>query len=370
MKIIVPGRIENERNSDRAIGVIAAAIAHALLFVGITFVFQWNTQPETFYAELWSPEDITSKDGHGDAPIENKQVPKEPSEELQKAQPAPTPPAQPQQQLQQVTEQLARQAAARAAEEQHQADIALEQQRKKEEELKKKLEEQRAQEEQKRLAEQQRIEQEKKLAEQQKIEEQKRLAEQKKLEEQKKLQEQQKLAQQRLAEQKKLEEQQKQEQLRQQQLAAQKAAQEQKEKTEQARIAKEMRQAELARIMGATKTGNQVGSTQGMKGVTRQNLSGSRSAAYVARVIACIRPYINYSVPSGLRRGQYTAVYVVDLSPQGDKRSTRKIKASNLPGYDLAVENAMDRCDPFPGPVDNQPVPSQVQITFDPVDVK
>lgn len=369
MKIIVPGRIQNERSSDRAIGLIAAAAAHVLLFVAITFVFQWNTQPETFYAELWSPEDITSNQ-HGDAPIENKQVPTEPSEELQKPAPAPTPTPQPQQQVQQVTQQLASQAAARAAEEQRQADIALEQQKKKEEELKKQLEEQRQEEEQKRIAEQKRIEQQKKLEEQQRLEAQKKKEEQERLAQQQKLEQERLAEQQRLEEQKKLEEQKRQEEEKQRQIAAQKAAQEKKEKEQQARIAKEMRQAELARILGATKTGSQVGSTQGMKGITRQNLSGSKSAAYVARVIACIRPRINFNVPTGLRRGQYTAVYSVDLTPQGDKIATRKLKASGLPGYDLAVETAMSQCDPFPGPVDNQPIPRQVQITFDPVDIK
>ena len=45
-------RVSNQKGYDLPLGFIAALAVHALLFVGFTFVFQWKTEPETFYAEL------------------------------------------------------------------------------------------------------------------------------------------------------------------------------------------------------------------------------------------------------------------------------------------------------------------------------
>ena len=51
--------VKNERLTDKPIGFVAAVCAHAVLIFGLISVFQWNTEPETFYAELWAPEDAS-----------------------------------------------------------------------------------------------------------------------------------------------------------------------------------------------------------------------------------------------------------------------------------------------------------------------
>ena len=54
-----PKRISNQRFFDLPLGFLAAVAVHALLFIGFTFVFQWRTEPESVYAELWAPEDAS-----------------------------------------------------------------------------------------------------------------------------------------------------------------------------------------------------------------------------------------------------------------------------------------------------------------------
>lgn len=49
----------NERLTDKPLGFIAALLAHAVLIFGLVTVFQWKTEAETFYAELWAPEDLS-----------------------------------------------------------------------------------------------------------------------------------------------------------------------------------------------------------------------------------------------------------------------------------------------------------------------
>ena len=73
-------------------------------------------------------------------------------------------------------------------------------------------------------------------------------------------------------------------------------------------------------------------------------------------------------MPSTIKRGQYKAIYQLNLLPSGDHAGPpRKIKSSGLPAYELAVESAIRRCDPVrvrPGEV----MPRSIELVFDPVD--
>ena len=131
-----------------------------------------------------------------------------------------------------------------------------------------------------------------------------------------------------------------------------------------------MRQAELARITGAPVTRDgRVGSRKGTPDALIQNLRGTVSASYTAKVVSCIRPYIAYQVPANLRRGEHVAEYRISLLPDGSKASAPvKLKSSGLAAYDRAVERAIGRCDPFPRPSGGAQIPRTMQIRFDPVD--
>ena len=141
------------------------------------------------------------------------------------------------------------------------------------------------------------------------------------------------------------------------------------EKRRQAELAEEMRRAELARITGAPAvTSGRVGSTRGTPGVER-SMQGKLSAAYASRVISCIRPFILFSVPSGIARGTHVAVYSVSLLPNGEIAETpRMTQSSRLPAFDRAVRHAISRCNPFPRPLGNTPMPRRMEISFDPVE--
>ena len=50
---------ENEKKELQR-SLLLSGVVHVLLFIGLFTVFQWQTQSETVYAELWAPEDISS----------------------------------------------------------------------------------------------------------------------------------------------------------------------------------------------------------------------------------------------------------------------------------------------------------------------
>ena len=132
-----------------------------------------------------------------------------------------------------------------------------------------------------------------------------------------------------------------------------------------------MRQAELARITGArTVETGRVGSTKGDPSAVRQNLRGSLTAAYTARVIACIRPHIAYNVPPNAQRGRNVATFEVNLLPNGELAGKTMVNSSGLAAFDAAVDRAITRCRQFPRPSDGSPIPRRMQILFDPVDSK
>ena len=82
-----PVRPGNQRGFDIPVGLIAAIGVHALLFLGLFTVFQWRTEPESFYAELWSPEDASGESVAGKAP----ETPDVPLPKDKDAQPQPDP---------------------------------------------------------------------------------------------------------------------------------------------------------------------------------------------------------------------------------------------------------------------------------------
>lgn len=291
----------------------AAALAvgvHALLFAALFFAFQWKTQNEEVFAELWAETPATGTSEKGAPALEEPAPAPEPpkAEEPPAAKPAPAP--EPEKE---------------AAEEKRRADIALAGEKKKAEKLK----------------EEKRLEEEKRRAE-----EKKKADERKKAEEKKKAAEEEKRRE-----------------------AAAKAQAEKVKAQEAARLAMaKVRGQELARVAGGTPSKTSAGVPTGDRDARFQNLSGSARASFIARVTACIRPNIIFDVPSGVKRGQYQAGYRVRLLPTGEQiGSPRKTRASGLPGYDAAVERAIAKCPRFPS-AQGGAMPSEVSLTFDPVD--
>jgi len=123
--------ISNEHGIDKPAGLAAALVVHAVLAFGLLTVFQWHTQPQSVYAELWAPENAS-----GDVVQPKAVTPTPPPEE--KIEPTkPTP--------QEIAERV-----------QHEAEIRLAEEKKRKEleaQAQKKLEQERA-EERRRLEEQ------------------------------------------------------------------------------------------------------------------------------------------------------------------------------------------------------------------------
>ena len=176
------------------------------------------------------------------------------------------------------------------------------------------------------------------MEEQRKLEEQ-RLEEERKLEEQKRLEEQQ-----RLEEQKRLE--------------AEQKAREERRRAQAKALAQRLQQEQMKQLEASSK--------DNVAGVMA---SGGRiSAQYTARIIGCIRPNIIFTVPPNTHRGQYIARYQVSLAPDGQQKGAPKqLKSSGLPAFDLAVESAIELCNPFPLPPSGRAYDT-IQLTFDPVD--
>lgn len=372
---------KNSRFFDAPLGLIAAAAVHVALFFALFYVFQWNTDSETVYAELWAPEDASGRNVQGQSSETTDEMPPEPEmnqapELAAKEEPLPTPEEQPVPEPQPTpapepvktapppavkepepepdpgptAEELAREAEIKLARQRaEEARLAKE---KAEAEAAKRLAQEEARREAERLAEEKRLEEER-LAEEKRLEEE-RLAEEKRLAEERRLAEEKRIAEEKAR---------KKEAARQKRIA--------QEKARQARIAEQMRQAELARITGArTVETGRVGSTKGDPSAVRQNLRGSLTAAYTARVIACIRPHIAYNVPPNAQRGRNVATFEVNLLPNGELAGKTMVKSSGLAAFDAAVDRAITRCRQFPRPSDGSPIPRRMQILFDPVDSK
>lgn len=320
-----PGATPRKRDLKKAF-LLALAI-HAALFVALLFAFQWKTQNEEVYAELWASVPTSGTSEHG-GPVKGDDGAAEPPppESTPAPEPKPEPPA-PAPKPAPAPAPAPKQTLA----EERKADIVAAQEKAK----KQKAEQLKAQQQ----AEQKRIADAKRAADEAK---KKAIAD---------------------------------EQRRQ---AAAKAQMEKVRQAEAARLAQAARQnamakvrgQELARVAGGKPSQTTAGVPTGDRTAQFQNLSGSAKAAFIARVTACIRPNIIFNVPSGVRRGQHQAVYRVRLMPSGDQiGAPHKTRGSGLPGYDSAVERAIAKCPKFPT-VPGTPMPGEVTLTFDPIDSK
>ncbi len=259
--------------TENTAGSFLLAVAmHALLVLALWIGVQWRTQPQgEVTAELW-----------GALPPPAEVAP-----------PPPPPPP--------VVE--------RREPEQPNADIVLQQEKKK------------------RLEEEKRREEEQKQRE---AEQKKREAEQKKRE----------------AEQKKLEE------------AARKAAEEKRAAAQREAIRKAEEQRMLAQAGAAAPAAAGAAAAGGGRG----------DPSYAAQLRSLIRPRIVYAVPDGTAPKIFATVQV-DLLPTGEIAAVKVLKPSGLPGYDAAVERAIWRTNPFPRKRDGT-IDRTITIDFYPVDAQ
>ncbi|VVE68839.1 protein TolA [Pandoraea anapnoica] len=331
------GPRKDERGTGRAF--LLALFMHALLFALLFYGMRWqNSSPAGSEAELWTPTEVA-----------------EPTPPVVTPPPTPAPPA-----------------VATPTPPAEDADIALQQKKRKQEQQA--AEQARLLEAQQEKARQEALKQ-KQLAEQQAAAE---LARKKAAEDA--------ARQQKLADQKKADEQKRQkeedakkaEQLKQQQLAdAQKKADAEKkaaeDKAAKAKAAKEAaaqkaadaarseRLASLRGMAGGTPgaTGNGLGSQAGGTG---SGAGGTASAGYADRVRAKVKPNIAYG---GDTEGNPTAVVTVRLAPDGSVLSMQLAKSSGNPAWDAAVQAAITKSDPLPRDT-NGKAPPTVNLRFSP----
>ena len=389
-------RFRKEDRRDMVPAAVLSGCVHVILFVGLFSVFQWTTDSETVYAELWAPEPVSGGNDPKGVAVKPPEAPEpKPNEideqrESQEAQEAAEREAAAQQarmQEEAAQREAQRQEALAAAErERVEAEKAAEEAREAEEarraeearvaaeraeaeriekarqdaiEAERRAEEKRAQQEAERLA-QEKLAQERKAAEEARLQAEARRQEEARLAEEKRLAEAKRAEEARIAEEKR--------QAEIQRVAAEKKAAE--ERRERERIRQAIRQQELARLNAKIDPDSQrSGTPSGDKRNQRQNLTGSALASYNARIIACVRPNISIDVPSSTRRGQFIAEFVVRPMPNGELAGAPVYaKKSGWDAYDSAVRNAILKCKPFPVPEKGYNIPKEVRLRFDPVD--
>jgi len=290
-----PYRVPPEPNRWPAIGLAVGVHALLLAFLWIGVSWQNNT-PVAVEAEIWDVQTQTA------APPPPPPTP-EPEPEPE-PQPQPTPKAV---EPPPVVEKP----------QPKQPDIALEREKKRKEELKRKQIEEERQERERELAEQQKRAEEKKakaLAEKKEAEK-KAQAEAEKKEADKKKKED--------AEKKKKEEAEK----------KKKAAEEQK-KLDDARAA------EMRRITGAA--GNPTST-----GTAEKSTAPRSDPGYSAAITAKVKGNTSYA-GSLDEPGNPTATFRVEQLPTGEIISVKKIKSSGVPSFDDAVEKGITKSSPLP----------------------
>ena len=160
-------RPRNHRGLDKSLGLLGALAMHGVLITGLITVFQWRTDAQTYYAELWAPEDVSAETAGQlrELPTEKEPIPQpepEPEKAPERALPetrVEPPPAEPDNALEQAAredENRLEQEMKRLDEERMNAEIVRQERLRQEKE---------------------RIEQEKRLAEEKRIAEEKRLEE-------------------------------------------------------------------------------------------------------------------------------------------------------------------------------------------------
>ena len=53
-------RFKREDRRDLVPAFVLSSAVHVVLFIGLFSVFQWTTDSETVYAELWAPEAVSA----------------------------------------------------------------------------------------------------------------------------------------------------------------------------------------------------------------------------------------------------------------------------------------------------------------------
>jgi colicin import membrane protein len=133
------------------------------------------------------------------------------------------------------------------------------------------------------------------------------------------------------------------------------------EKQRAAEVAK-LREAEAERILAQM-------SAEARPDASRNPSRGADDPSYRARIVNCIKPHIAFAVPAGTD-AKVHAQFRIELLPDGTVASARLTKSSGLPGYDVAAENAIRRCDPFPRPADGVIPRGGVLVDMYPVDAE
>lgn len=286
-------------------GIVLALVAHGLLLLGLTAGLNWRSQTEpAIEAELWAAVPVAAAPREETPPPEPQPEPPKPAPES----PRPDPRIEQQQRLQ----------------EQREAEIAAEREKKKKLEDKK-----RAEEEAERKQREQELKDKKAREERLKAEK----AEKEKKEEQ---------ARQEKAQQEKLDK------------AKQEKAKQDAKKADAA--LEKQRQENLRRIQGMAGASGAPNAT----GTALQ--SAGPSSTYAGRIKARIRPNIIYS-DSGL--GNPVAEADLRVAPDGTILSSRLIKPSGDPEWDKAVLRAIEKTEVLPRDVDGR-VPSHLIIKFQP----
>jgi colicin import membrane protein len=118
---------------------------------------------------------------------------------------------------------------------------------------------------------------------------------------------------------------------------------------------------EMRRIAGGV-TGT------GGTGDAAKSQGGRSDGGYLQRIAARIKSHTVFNVPDGLA-GNPAVEYAIELLPDGSLRGTpRKLKSSNVQGFDEAVLRAIDKSQPFPRDEKTGNVPSRITVSHQPKD--
>lgn len=290
-----------------------AALVHVALLVFLWIGVHWqNETPTTIEAEVWSPQ-----------PREAAPAPEPVKAPEPKPEPVPKPVVQEPPKPKVVEPPVVK------------PDIALEQEKRRKAEEKKRLDEERLEKE-RQAKEKKRLEEEK-LAKEKKRREEERLAKLKEQEEAKRITKEK------------------------EEKAKKEAAEKKRKQEEEEQMLAKLREENMKRITGAV-TGT------GGSGDAPTTQGGRASGEYAAKVRAKIKSNTIYIVPDGL--GANTPVeYLVELLPDGSLRaSPRKLKSSGIAAFDEAVLRAIDKSQPFPRDDKTGAVPSSFIVSHKPKD--
>jgi colicin import membrane protein len=144
---------------------------------------------------------------------------------------------------------------------------------------------------------------------------------------------------------------------------AKKDAAEKKLKQDEAdsKLLAKIRQEDMKRMAGGV-TGT------GGTGDAEKSQGGRADAGYGQRIAVRIKSHTVFNVPDGLADNP-PVEYAIDLLPDGSLRGVpRKLKSSNIPGFDEAVLRAIDKSQPFPRDEKTGNVPSRITVSHRPKD--